>query len=221
MLLTGLLVAGAIGAVAGGIKGWAQNEADKNTVKELKLQRAQAQEAGANNILDQRSSLVLNNYLTADSIGSEIDAYNLQLNQLAMQSAQSYGSTVAQSAQTGFRNSGANANGQRMQETANKFNSTYLTSQLNAQRTASGASQMSMQSSTLSAINGYRMNISQAVKTADMKIKNIGAENNYFLSGRMWTDVGLGAVDGALSYAGSTSSINEMGDWIEGFFKKD
>ena len=218
MFLTAMAISAGVGLIGGLIKGYAQNEADKNTVKEIRQQREQSLQTNAQNILNQKSGLLLQNETTALGLDSEISAYNAQIEQLSMQGAQSVGSAVAKSATTGFRNSGANTNVRTAQETANRFNSSYLMANLNNQRINNGLSVMNAQSSATSAMAGYQMNIAQAKETADLKIKNIGAVEgsgwNYLFSTRALTDAGLGALDGALSYASSNANLIAE-DWAK------
>ena len=216
--LIGAGISAGLGLLGGLAKGYAQNEADKNTVKELRQQLDQSRQANALNIMNQQSGLLLQNETTALGLDSEISAYNAQIEQLSMQGAQSVGSAVAKSATTGFRNSGANTNVRTAQETANRFNSSYLMANLNNQRINNGLSVMNAQSSATSAMAGYQMNIAQAKETADLKIKNIGAVEgsgwDYLFSKRAFVDAGLGAFNGALSYASSNANLIAE-DWAK------
>lgn len=204
MSLTVALLVSAGMALAGGlVSGYAQNEKDKNTQKQYELQLQQTRQTNAYNAIASASSNTLNTRMNAMNLASQLEGFNSQIDKYAMQGAQSTGSVYARSASTGFRNSGANNNALNNQVQANKFDISYLNSNVQSSMNQIGQSNISQYNQYSSSMAGYKMNIDQAVKSTNLAIENLGVADNYWFSSRMWEDAFTSAVNWGVSTSAS------------------
>lgn len=172
------------------IGGFAQNSADRKTKENYELQLDQLKRGYAQNALDSASYNTQRNYADAQMLTSQIEGFNSQLDMYTQQAMQSNGSVRSASAMTGFRNNGANANAVNMQQKSGVFNISYLKNQLNANALSTGYSAMGTQNQYMSAMEGFKLNVGNAVQNTGKQISDLGVANNYFFSKRMLGDVG-------------------------------
>ena len=221
MSLTVALLVSAGMSIAGGlIKGYAQNEADKNRQKEIDLQLTQTKQSNAYNALASASQNLLATQMNARQIDSQIAGFNAQIDQYATQATQATGALNARAGMTGFRNSGSNMNAVANQAQSNRFNISYLNSNIANSMNQMGASSVDQFNSYSSRMAGYKMNIDQAIASRNLQVENLGVAENYAFSKRMWSDVATSAINWGISTASSWAG-SEMADSVAKASKKD
>lgn len=207
------LTLGGIGAIA---SGYAQNEKDKQQRDAYELQLEQEKKSNAINAINTASQKQLDNFETENSIDRMMNDYNNQLKALSEQSTLSLGQAKAKSASTGFRNNGSNSNLEASVERQNRYQINSATSSMMNNLISSGYNNMQNQSSVSNALQGYRLNIDNAIATTRMNVNNLGVAENYWGSGRSWGDFGLGALNGTVNFVGSNANSigTDIANWI-------
>lgn len=221
MLGLALLISAGIGAIAGGIQGYAdyQEAENKRTLidKQIGMQNEQLRQTKLSNAygaLNTASSMALSNEIQKDGIDSMVRSYNTQIDSYANQATRNVGAYRARIATTGFRRSGSNLSALNNAKFDVASQLTLANENLRSNRISSGASAMSAQSQYMSNLQGYKMNVSNAIASNNLTIeymkeqrKQIGHENvvNSIASGSMF-----GFAEGALSYVGGAVSNNDL-----------
>lgn len=219
-LTMALLVSAGLSLAGGLIRGSAQNEADRNKQKEIELQLQQTKQTNSYNALASASQNLLSTQMNARNIDSQLAGFNAQIDQYASQATQATGALGARAGMTGFRNSGANMNAYANQIQSNKFNISYLNSNISNSMNQIGASNVDQFNSYSSRMAGYKMNIDQAIESRDLQVKNLNVAENYAFSGRMWEDAFTSVLNWGVSTASSWYG-SEMANTVANSYKKD
>ena len=223
-LTTALLIGVGVGMLGGLAEGLSnKSEADNQRKlydKQKEQQRAQLErqrESYRTSAMNNASSFTLGMSNVLEGLDSELDAYNAQIDSYASQATRTVGSTVAKSAQTGFRNSGANLNAQRntQSDVLNQMKSVYASIKQN--KLNSGASVMNMQSNAFANQDSYRLGVKNAIAQTNEQIDYIDEKRSQLGYETGWSVVGdtlLGGLEGGVSYiSGGLSNGWDINKW--------
>lgn len=225
MFLTTALLIGVGVGMLGGLAEGLSNKAEADNQRKLydkqkEQQRAQLErqkESYRTNAMNNASSFTLGMSNVLEGLDSELDAYNAQIDSYASQATRTVGSTVAKSAQTGFRNSGANLNAQRntQSDVLNQMKSVYASIKQN--KLNSGASVMNMQSNAFANQDSYRLGVKNAIAQTNEQIDYIDEKRSQLGYETGWAVVGdtlLGGLEGGVSYiSGGLSNGWDINKW--------
>lgn len=211
MFLTSALLigigAGMLSGLAEGLSNKAQAD-NQRYLYDLQKKQQQAQlerqkESYRTSAMDNASSFTLGMSNVLEGMDSELDAYNAQIDSYASQAIRTVGSTVAQSAQTGFRNSGANLNAQKntQSDVLNQMKNVYAN--IKQSKLNSGASVMNMQSNAFANQNSYKLGVKNAIAQTNEQIDYIDKQRSQLGYENRWSVVGstlLGGLSGGVDY---------------------
>ena len=223
-LTTSLLIGigvGMLGGLAEGLsnKSKADNQRDLYDLqkKQQQAQLERQKQSYRTSAMDNASSFTLGMNNVLEGLDSELEAYNTQIDSYASQGTRSVGSAVAQSAQTGFRNSGANLNTQKntQNDVLNQMKNVYATIKQN--KLNSGASVMNMQANSFANQNSYKLGVKNAIAQTNEQIDYIDKQRSQLGYETGWSVVGdtlLGGISGGVDYlTGGLSNGWDINKW--------
>lgn len=225
MFLTSALLIGIGAGMLSGLAEGLSNKAQADNQRDLydlqkKQQQAQLErqkESYRTSAMDNASNFTLGMSNVLEGMDSELDAYNAQIDSYASQATRTVGSTVAQSAQTGFRNSGANLNAQKntQSDVLNQMKNVYAN--IKQSKLNSGASVMNMQSNAFANQNSYKLGVKNAIAQTNEQIDYIDKQRSQLGYENGWSVVGdtlLGGLSGGVDYlSGGLSNGWDIDKW--------